>query len=158
MFLSLRFTQSKFPNGFSFKKLNFRLFLVWLSFLLHWILSKLGTSMITDEKEILQLFPNYFLQRILSFSLFIAKPVLYLIFWKRKYHSTKKKHGMTPRRDKTFVSTRYLLQAVTAKLRNKTAQPRKPADTKDARQPHITARFKSKNQNNPCSVTEELIQ
>lgn len=91
MFFSLRFTQSKFPNGFSFKKLNFRLFLMWLSFLLHWILSKLGTSMITDEKEILQLFPNYFLQRILSFSLFIAKPVLYLIFWKRKYHSTKKK-------------------------------------------------------------------
>jgi hypothetical protein len=48
---------------------------------------------------------------------------------------------MTPRRDERFVSTRYLLQAVTAKLRNKTAQPSKPADTKDARQADVTARL-----------------
>lgn len=65
---------------------------------------------------------------------------------------------MTTRRDERLVSTRYLLQAVTAKPRNKTAQPSKPADTKDARQPDVTARLKSKNQNNPCSVTEEPMQ
>lgn len=66
-------------------------FLTWLSFLLHWILSKLRTSMNTDEKEILQLFPNYFIQRILSFSLFIASASIILNILKKEVSQYQKK-------------------------------------------------------------------